>query len=76
MLDDIGDFFGDDAAGEMCLAARAESDGTGCYRKKRMVAADCDIFPRFDDRAALADDNHAGARGGAVSELHAEIFRV
>lgn len=41
-----------------------------------MVAADGDILARLNLRAALSDDDHAGARSCAVGELYPEIFRV
>ena len=75
-LNYIGDFFGDDATGESCFAARTEGDGAHGDGEERMVAPDADVLSRFDPRTALADDYHARTGRSAVGKLHSKIFRV
>ncbi len=75
-LDDVGYFLVDEAAIKGCFTARTKSNGAGGESEEGMVAADFHIFPCLNLRAALADDNHAGAGGGAIGKLYPEVFRV
>lgn len=62
VLNDVGNRFGHDAAGKACLAARAIGNSAVGEGEEGMVTADCDILACFNLRAALSDDDHAGAR--------------
>jgi hypothetical protein len=75
-LDNVRDFLLHNAAGEAGLAAGAVGDVPGGEGEECVVAADCYIFPCLYFCAALADDNHSGARRRAIGELYAEIFWI
>ena len=75
-LDDVRDFLLHYAAGEACLTSVAVGDGASSEGEKRVVVANPDILAGLYLSAALADDNHAGTRRCAVSELNSEVFRV
>lgn len=72
----MGDCFADDLAVVAAKALVGERDLAFAGGEERVVAADFYIFPRFNLGAALANDDHAGARRRAVSKLHPEVLRV
>lgn len=76
MLDNVGDFFAHDVAGEARLAARAEGDLARGDSEERVVPTHADVLARFYLRPALTDDDHTRTRGRAVGELDAEVFRI
>ena len=76
VLNNVRDCLGHDATGEARFAARTEGDRAGGESEEGMVAPDRNILTRFNLRAALSDDDHAGARLCAVGELNAEVFRI
>jgi hypothetical protein len=75
-LDNLRDFFAFDVTGEAHLAADAEGDLPCGNGEERVVATDAHVLSGFYFCATLADDDHARARGGAIGELHAEIFWI
>src|SRR6188508_2425609 len=66
---------GDDVD-DLATTAGAELDGAGLQGEEGVVAAAAHAGARVEVRAALADDDLAGAHDLAAEALHAEALRV